>query len=359
MYAVILAGGGGTRLWPRSRQNHPKQFVDIMGVGRTMIQATAERLHSRVAAEQIYVVTGAQFAQLTHHQLPHLAPAQIIAEPSGRNSAPAIGLACIHMIERDADAIAAFLPADHVIPDTEQFVAALSRAEKAATEGYLVTLGVKPTFPHTGYGYIKSGITIGLNGNQETTAYHVERFLEKPNRTTAEYFLSEGNYYWNAGIFVSRVDRMLAEIQRQLPSIYHLLQQIRQSLGSEQATCILEEIWQQMPSISIDYGVMEHAEQVAMVPLNAGWNDIGSWDALEAILQQDPQNNSVAKGELLALASQGNIVYSEKSFVALIDVEDLVVVETNQALLIGHKTKMQRVKEVVEQLRNQGRTDLL
>jgi mannose-1-phosphate guanylyltransferase len=359
MYAVILAGGGGTRLWPRSRQSHPKQFVDIMGAGRTMIQATAERLYSQVPPEQMYVVTGAQFAHLTHHQLPNLAPAQIIAEPSGRNSAPAIGLACIHIIERDPSAIVAFLPADHVIPDIEQFTAALSRAEKAAAQDYLVTLGVKPTFPHTGYGYIKSGMAIGLNGSQEATAYYVERFLEKPNRTTAEYFLSEDNYFWNAGIFVSRVDRMLTEIQRQLPSVYLLLQQIRQSLGSERATCILEDAWQQMPSISIDYGVMEHAEQVAMVPLNAGWNDIGSWDALEAILQQDTQNNSVAKGELLALASQGNIVYSEKSFVALIDVEDLVVVETNQALLIGHKTKMQRVKEVVEQLRNQGRTDLL
>ncbi|MCL4861170.1 MAG: mannose-1-phosphate guanylyltransferase [Caldilineaceae bacterium] len=359
MYAVILAGGGGTRLWPRSRQSQPKQFVDITGSGRTMIQATAERLGQLVADDQLYVITGASFAEITHSQLPQLRDRQVIVEPSGRNSAPAIGLSCIHLQHRDPDAVAAFLPADHVIPDSERFQAALRRAEEAAQAGYLVTLGVTPTFPHTGYGYIKCGAILPSQQADNLPIFTVERFLEKPNRATAEYFLNEGGYYWNAGIFVCRVDRMLAEIERQLPEVFQRLQQIGAALDTEQGPAVLGQAWQEMPSISIDYGVMERAERVVMAPLSAGWNDVGSWDALQAVLQQDVQNNYVAKGETLAIGSEGNIVYSDKYFVALIDVNDLVVVETDNALLIGHKTQMQRVKEVVEQLRDQGRTDLL
>lgn len=359
MYAVILAGGGGTRLWPRSRQSLPKQFVDITGSGRTMIQATAERLGQLVADDELYVITGAPFADITHAQLPQLCDNQIIVEPSGRNSAPAIGLSCIQLHHRDPNAIAAFLPADHVIPDSGRFQAALRQAEATAKAGYLVTLGVTPTFPHTGYGYIKSGAMLTANGVDGLPIFAVERFLEKPNRTTAEYFLNEGGYYWNAGIFICRVDRMLAEIERQLPEVFQRLQQIRAAFDTEQAAAVLDQVWQDMPNISIDYGVMERAEQVAMAPLSAGWNDVGSWDALQAILQQDIQNNYIVKGETLAIGSEGNIVYSDKYFVALIDVNDLVVVETDNALLIGHKTQMQRVKEIVEQLRDQGRTDLL
>jgi mannose-1-phosphate guanylyltransferase len=359
MYAVILAGGGGTRLWPRSRQSQPKQFVDITGSGRTLIQATVERLQGLASSDQIYIVTGGGFAEITSAQLPMLAPEQIIVEPSGRNSAPAIGLACIHLQRRDPAAIAAFLPADHVIPDTASFLTALRQAECAARTGHLVTLGVKPTFPHTGYGYIKGGAGVQIEGNADLPIYQVERFLEKPNRTTAEYFLNEGGYFWNAGIFICQVERMLAEIKRQLPEVYSRLQQIQAALGTAQADQVLADAWQSMPNISIDYGVMERAEQVAVTPLDAGWNDVGSWDALQAILQQDMQNNYIVKGEALAIGSEGNIVYSDKYFVALIDVNDLVVVETDNALLIGHKTKMQRVKEVVEELRSQGRTDLL
>jgi mannose-1-phosphate guanylyltransferase len=358
MYAVILAGGGGTRLWPRSRQSQPKQFVDITGGGRTMIQATADRLGGLVDEQKLFVITGAPFAELTGEQLPHLPSGNIIVEPSGRNSAPAIGLSCAHLYHRDPNAVAAFLPADHVIPDTGCFLAALQQAQAVAREGYLVTLGVTPSFPHTGYGYIKSGQTLSPNGHP-ASAYIVERFLEKPNRTTAEYFLKEGGYFWNAGIFICRVDRMLWEIERQLPDVHRRLQHVLTGLRANQAEAALAEVWPEMPNISIDYGVMEHAERVAMVPLNAGWNDVGSWDALEAVLQEDVQHNYVAKGEILAIGSERNIVYSDKPFVALIDVEDLVVVETGNALLIGHKTKMQRVKEVVETLRTQGRTDLL
>jgi mannose-1-phosphate guanylyltransferase len=359
MYAVILAGGGGTRLWPRSRQGHPKQFVDITGAGRTMIQATMDRLTPLVNREEIYVVTGAQFADITGNQLPQLAKGQILIEPDGRNSAPAIGLACVHLYQRNPQAVAAFLPADHVIPDKHCFLAALGQAAAVAAQDHLVTLGVTPTFAHTGYGYIKSGPLLSGNHAPARPAYRVERFLEKPDLSTAEQFLSEGGYFWNAGIFVSRVDRMLAEIERQLPAVHSRLMQILQALPTDHAAQTLEQAWQGMPAISIDIGVMEHAERVAMVPLDAGWNDVGSWDALQAIIAKNQDGNFVAKGDTVAIDSKGNIVYSDRHLIALIDVEDLVVVETNNALLIGHKTKMQKVKEVVEMLRQQSRTDLL
>jgi mannose-1-phosphate guanylyltransferase len=359
MYAVILAGGGGTRLWPRSRQVYPKQFVDITGAGCTMIQATTDRLAPLVNHEAIYVVTGAQFAEVTRSQLPQLASQQILVEPDGRNSAPAIGLACVHLYQRNQEAIAAFLPADHVIPDKNCFIAALGQAAAIAAQDQLVTLGVTPTFAHTGYGYIKSGSLLPGSQQHPLPAYHVERFLEKPDASTAQQLLEEGGYFWNAGIFVSRVDRMLAEINRQLPEVYDRLMQILATLSTNQAKQKLEQAWQGMPNISIDIGVIEHAERVAMVPLDAGWNDVGSWDALQAVIEQDGDGNFVAKGDTVAIDSKGNIVYSDKELVALIDVDDLVIVETNNALLIGHKAKMQKVKEVVEALRKEGRTDLL
>jgi mannose-1-phosphate guanylyltransferase len=359
MYATILAGGSGTRLWPRSRQIQPKQFADIMGAGRTMIQATADRLHGLVADDQLYVVTGANYAELTATQLPQIPTDHIIAEPCGRNSGPAIGLACLHLYERDPDAVVAILPADHVIVDVPLFQAALRAAEVAAQQGYLVTLGITPDFPHTGYGYIKRGPSVDFATNPDLAIYTVERFLEKPNQATATQFLDEGGYYWNGGIFICRAAQMLAEMERQLPKVYRGLQEIRCHLQTPAAAQTLTDVWPQMPNISIDYGIMEGAERVAMTPLQAGWNDIGSWDALESVLPQDENKNFIAQGETVAIASHGNIVFSEKRIVALIGVDDLVVVDTGDTLLVGHKGQMQKVKEVVEYLRSQGRTDLL
>jgi mannose-1-phosphate guanylyltransferase len=366
MYATILAGGIGTRLWPRSRQDQPKQFTDITGSGGTMIQDTANRLQGVVAADHLYVVTGSAFASLAREQLPNVPAAQILVEPNGRNTAPAIGLACIHLQRSDPQAVLAILPADHVILDGAGFRRALRQAGALAEQGYMVTLGIEPTFAHTGYGYIKRSQPLapaassdGAADDATLPAYAVEQFLEKPNRVLAEAFLLEGGYYWNGGIFVSRVDRWLAELERQAPDIYHRLQRITAALDTPEAEAVLAAQWADMPSISIDYAVMEHAERVAVVPLQAGWNDVGSWDALETILEQDERGNSIAKGDVLLLDSNGNIVYSDKRLVALVNVSNLVVVDTGDTLLIGDKSNMQRVKDVVEQLRRQGRTELL
>jgi mannose-1-phosphate guanylyltransferase len=361
MYAAILAGGVGTRLWPRSRQSQPKQFSDIIGSGRTMIQATADRLEGLVEGDNLYVVTGLPYAGLAAAQLPTVPAQQIIAEPNGRNTGPAIALACVHIRQRDPQAIVAFLHSDHVVLDPAAFRAALTRAQAAAEAGYIVTLGIEPTFAHTGYGYIKRGAPVAGIPSGDPTIYTVEQFLEKPDRTTAESFLEQGGYYWNGGIFVCRVDVMWNEFARQLPDLAAGLAQIDAALAQspEAAEATLVEVWPTLPSISIDHGIMEHAQAVATVPLDAGWNDVGSWDALEAILEKDETHNYVAKGGLLPLESHGNIVYSDKEVVALIGVENLVVVDTGDTLLIGDKRQMQKVKEVVEHLRTLGRSELL
>lgn len=365
MYAAILAGGVGTRLWPRSRTNQPKQFSDIVGSGRTMIQATADRISSIVAPQDLYVVTGLPYAALAADQLPNVPANQIIAEPSGRNTGPAIGLACAHIHQRDPQAIVAFLHSDHVVLDPDAFCVALQRAQAAAEMGYIATLGITPTFAHTGYGYIKRGTTIdGLAPDHDANSlniYTVEQFLEKPDLATAQSFLADGNYYWNGGIFVCRVDVMLDEFARQLPEVAAALTRIETAIsqGQETAYDMLNEIWATIPSVSIDHGIMEHANKVATVPLEAGWNDVGSWDALEAVLQQDETRNYLAKGQILSLESHGNIVYTDKRVVALINVEGLVVVDTGDTLLVGDKQHMQKVKDVVERLRELGLSELL
>lgn len=361
MYAAILAGGVGTRLWPRSRQAHPKQFSDITGSGRTMIQATVDRLEGLVPPDRIWVITGEAYSALAAQQLPALRAAQILAEPSGRNTAPAIGLACVHLAKQDPNAILAVLPADHVIPQRAAFQMALARAGEAAAAGYVVTLGIEPAFAHTGYGYIKRGAaaTAAALPQSGSPVFCVERFLEKPDGLTAEGFLRDGGYYWNGGIFVFRVDVMLAEMKRQLPALFAHLQAIGSALGNADEAQVIARHWAQMQSVSIDVGIMEGAQRVAMTPLQAGWNDVGSWDALENVLQRDKDDNFIAQGNALSLESYGNIVFTDKRVVALIGVDDLVIVEEGDALLIGHKHQMQRVRDVVDQLRAQGREDLI
>lgn len=361
-YAVILAGGVGTRLWPRSRQTSPKQFSDVTGSGRTMIQATADRLEGLIPPDRIYVVTGQQYAGLCAEQLPQIPANQILLEPSGRNTAPAIGLAAVHVLQRDPDAIIASLHSDHVMIRPSSFRQALRRAIEAAAQDYIVTLGIEPTFPHTGYGYIQRGAPLAQVPPGEPPIYSVRRFLEKPDRATAEAFLSEGGYYWNGGIFVARAALLMQEIARQVPALYAGLQQIGQALQSGDRAALAAATaaaWPALPNISVDHGVMEGARAVATVPLDAGWNDVGSWDALETILAPNADGNRIASGDVLAVDSHNNIIYAGKPLVALVGVDDLVVVDTGDTLLIGHKDQMQKVKEVVERLRGQGRSELL
>jgi len=259
VYVAILAGGVGTRLWPRSRQALPKQFSDVTGCGRTMIQATVDRLQGLVALSDIYVITGRRYRHLAQAQLPDIPAENIIVEPSGRNTGPAIGLACMHLHRRDPNAIIGLLHADHVIQDVEAYRDVLRQAELAAQGDYVAVLGIRPQFPHTGYGYIKR-TGQPLPASDTLPVYAVDRFLEKPDQATAERFVAEGSYYWNAGNFISRVGRLLGEFERQLPELYAGLQEIGAALGSSDAEQVLDEVWETLPNISIDHGVMEHAQ---------------------------------------------------------------------------------------------------
>lgn len=358
MYIAILAGGVGTRLWPRSREAMPKQFSDVTGAGRTMIQTTVDRLKGLVDLQDIYVITGRRYRALTLDQLPGLPQDNVIVEPDGRNTGPAIGLACAHIHRRDPDGTIALLHADHVIQNPDAYRAVLAQAERAAEADYLTVLGIAPTFPHTGYGYIKrTPPALPIDG--PLPVYPVERFLEKPDRETAERFLADGNYYWNAGNFICRVDRMLKEFERQLPVVRAGLGEIEAALGSAEAEAVLGQVWESFPSISIDHGIMENAERVAVVPLEAGWNDVGSWDALEEVLAGDAAGNYLVQGDTLVVDSRGVIVSGGKRLIALVGVEDLVVVDSGDAILIGHKKQTQKIKDVVERLRETGRLNLL
>jgi mannose-1-phosphate guanylyltransferase len=359
VYAAILAGGVGTRLWPRSRQSQPKQFADITGDGQTMIQATMARLDGMVAPDDVYVLTGERYRSLVAQQLTAVPVANAIAEPSGRNTAPAIGLACVYLQRRDPDGVVVILPADHVIAHVDLFQAALQKAVDAAAAGNIVTLGIEPDAPHTGYGYIQRGAVIDGFDHDDLPVYQVERFHEKPDLETAVGFLATGKFFWNGGIFVARVSRLMQEFERQLPEVYALLQAIDAGLDSAAPAGALQEAWAEMPSISIDYGIMEQADNVAVVPLRAGWNDVGSWDALESIIMPDAMGNRSAHTETVAVDSHNNIVYCGEKLVALVGVDDLVVVDTGDALLIGHRSQMQGVRDVVDGLRTRDRADLL
>jgi len=365
MNAIVLAGGVGTRLWPRSRQSRPKQFSDITGCGRTMLQSTVERMKGISVDEQIYIITGQQYVDLAREQVGQLPFNNVIAEPCGRNTAPAIALACIHLRRQGNNGVIVVLPADHTIQNIDRFQMALRRAEEVAQAGYIVTLGIEPTMPHTGYGYIKRGELIRgasstLDGNCDLPVYAVEHFLEKPDLATAQHFLDQGSYYWNGGIFVSRLDRMLDELARQMPELYERMLEIEKAFDDpEVGAQRLAQIWPTLPDISIDYGVIEGAEKVAVVPLLAGWNDAGSWDALDHVLDSDDRANVQVCGDMLLLNSNSNIVYGDSRFVALIGVSDLVVVDTGDALLIAHKRQIQSVKHVVEHLRQFNRAELL
>ncbi len=324
-----------------------------------MIQATADRLVGLAEQDQLYVITGQQYADLTADQLPQMPAANILVEPSGRNTAPAIGLACIHLLRRDPDAIMAIFPADHVITQTDAFQIAVRRGIEAAQAGHLVTLGIEATEPHTGYGYIKRAALLQPAEGEKPAIFAVDNFLEKPDRVQAERFLDEGGYYWNGGIFISRADVMLGEMARQMPQMHRTLVTISEALGTPESATVLEREWLQMPSTSIDYGIMEAAGQVAVVPLDAGWNDVGSWDALESLLTADATGNITIGDDIVSVDSQGNITYGNHRLIALVGVTDLIVVDTGDAVLIGHRDQMQKVKDVVDALKTRQRNDLL
>lgn len=352
LYPVILAGGVGSRLWPRSRRRTPKQFLDLAGTGRTLLQAAFDRMAPLVPAGQVYVVTNAEYAGTVAAQLPDLPATNILREPAARGSAAAIGLAAIHLQARDPQAVMAVLTADHLIAEDETLRQILVGAAELAQEGVLITLGIRPTYAETGYGYIEMGEHLGAFGGHP--AHRVISFREKPDQATAAAFLAAGNYAWNSGMFVWRVDAILAEFERQLPQHHLALIGLAAALGGEDEPAAFDRFWLPLPgNISIDYGIMEGAGGVAVFPADLGWNDIGSWAALLEVLPKDESGN-VTHGRHLGVDSRNVLVYSPDRLVATIGLQDMVIVDAGDVLLVMPAARAQDVKTLLSSLRARG-----
>jgi len=350
VYAVILAGGSGSRLWPLSRQQLPKQFLALDGKD-SLIQTTINRLSPVIDSKNVLIVTQEALAKGEAYHA--LLPYKTLFEPIGRNTAPAIALAAAYLTAGGTDPIMVVLPADHIIKDEVRFRAHLNIAIKAAESGKLVTFGIQPTRPDTGFGYIKA------HRGDDPEIYDVDRFTEKPDATTAENFLNDGGYYWNSGMFVWRASVILAEIQQHLSAVHQVLQNIiveSNSIGTFQQA--VEKHFAAMPSISIDYGVLEKSSRVSLIPCDIGWNDVGSWQAVHENSTHD-ENGNTLQGKVIALDCKNSLIRAEKRLVAAIGVENLCVVETADAVLISKSDQTQRVREVVDELQHRGATEHL
>jgi len=348
IFAVILAGGTGSRLWPLSRQSLPKQFLALDGTS-SLLQTTINRLSPIIDAKNVLIVTQESHAKGEAYHA--LLPYQSLFEPVGRNTAPAIALAAARLIAEGGDPIMVVLPADHVIKDEIHFRAHLAIAIEAAKQDKLLTFGIRPTRPDTGFGYIKA------NAGDESDIYDVERFTEKPDLDTAEQFLTEGNYFWNSGMFVWRASVILAEIETYLPEVYQVIQTIiAESRVSGDFQGAVVKHFSAMPSVSIDYGVLEKSSRVSLIPCDIGWNDVGSWQAVHDISAKD-ENGNALQGNVIAVDCKNSLIRAEKRLVAVIGVEDICVVETADAILISKSDQTQRVREVVDVLQARGASE--
>lgn len=347
LYAVILAGGSGTRFWPRSRHEQPKQLLDIVG-SEPMICQTARRIAPLIPPERTFVITHALHAEKVRACLGDLPPGHILAEPVGRNTAPAVGLAALHVRRRDPDGVMVVLPSDHLVQRPRAFLQALRRAARAAVRhGSLVTLGIQPLSPETGYGYIRLGEKL------EHGVFRAAAFVEKPSRPRAIRFLRSGRYVWNSGIFVWKADAILNAIACYLPTLSKGLIRIDRAMGSARETKGLHAVYRRMDPISIDHGVLERADNVLVIPADFGWNDVGSWGALDQILRKRSDGN-VAQGLHIAIETTDTLIYSPRKLIATVGVSGLIIVETEDALLVCRKDRAQDVRQVVERLKQEG-----
>jgi mannose-1-phosphate guanylyltransferase len=355
LHAVVIAGGSGTRFWPLSRRSHPKQLLNLSGQD-TLLHATFARVQSLVPAERWWMVVGESHAAGCREVAPEVPASQVLVEPKACNTAPAITLAALHLQHAaPAGSLMVVLPADHHVRNAAKFCQALRSAAVAAQAGHLVTLGIKPTHPETGYGYIAQGAALSVpsaagQSAPEDRIFAVERFCEKPDLKRAKAFLQQGNFVWNAGIFVMRPDVYLAEVGRLMPELLEALEPVRQALGTPAYAAALGKAYAAIKGVSIDYGVMEKAQQVAVVPVDCGWSDVGSWSALGSVAKADA-NGNVVRGQAVILDSSNCVVYApDGHLVGMVGVKDMVVVHTPDATLVVPMERAQEVRDVLEKI---------
>jgi len=351
-YAVIMAGGGGTRLWPLSRKDKPKQLLPLIGQ-ETLFQSTVARLTDLFPPERILVVTVKEQAHEMKLQVPDLPEENYLIEPAPRGTASVVGLAAMALQKRDPEASMAILPSDHFIRNVDLFHYLLNAAFDVADDKYLVTLGITPTMPSTAYGYIQQGTSLG--GGYKYPVYTVQSFREKPNDETAQQLLRMGGHSWNSGMFIWRADAILGEIDKQMPDLGNALQEIGKAWNTSSQDETLNTIWPDLKNETVDYGIMEKAEKVAVLPAGGlGWSDVGSWSSLFEVLLPDMNGNIATNAALhLALETNNTLVYGGGSdrLIVTIGVDDMVVIDTGDALLICKTDQAQKVKDVVEHLK--------
>lgn len=355
-WAVIPAGGSGTRLWPLSRSTRPKYLLQLLG-HRTLLQQTFDRLQRITTADHVMVICGPAHADAIRAQLPELPPENIVVEPSPNGTGPAIALATALIAERDPDAVMGCFAADHDVTDVDAFVNAVLAAIAAADSGDLVTIGLTPTRPETGYGYIERSDTV-VCASPTGTAYRAARFVEKPDLERATAYVASGAFLWNAAMFVWRVEALLTELRRLQPVIADGVAAIAGAWGSARQDEVVGELWPTLPNVTIDTGVMEQAEHVAVVPADMGWSDVGDFHSLGELIEHDGLGNSV-RGSLIQIDTTNSVIWSETTRpVAMIGLDNVIVVDTEDALLVVERSKSQEVRKLVEQLRQSAHKEL-
>ena len=354
---VIMAGGKGERFWPKSRMNMPKQFLSLTDDGKSMIQHTVERLKGLVDIQNMYIVTNEIYKDLVLEHIPDIPKENIIIEPVAKNTAPCIGLAAIHIAKKNPDSKMIILPSDHLIKFNEIFIDTLKIALDVVEKGdNLATIGITPNYPETGYGYIN--FTKGESFKDSANIYEVLRFVEKPNLEKAKEYLTSGEYLWNSGIFVWKASTILKNFKEYLPEIYEGLQKIGESINTGKYEEVLKKEFPNLPSESIDYGIMEKAKNIYVIPGNFGWDDVGSWLSLERINKTN-QDGNVISGNVISIKTKNSIIQGNEKLIATIGLEDIVIVDTEDVTLICHKDNTQEVKEVINNLKICNRNEYL